>query len=372
MPYQINPDRNLPWNGLPELPLEDSCYRTLEIYEQLGNTKAALGLLKGRGVALPDQTMLINSISLQEAKASSEIENIFTTNDDLYKAFSTNKTEHTGPQKEILRYREALWEGYNQLKERGNFGLDYFILMYRQVKAAPDGFRSPLAPIVIRQGGSGPMAGNVVYTPPRGTGIVEKKLENLLLFLNDDEQFTIDPLLKMAIAHMQYEAIHPFSDGNGRTGRLLNIHCLTQKGLLDYPILYLSKYILENKTAYYSGLMGVTQRVDWKTWILFMLKAVEVTAYDTYHRINYILEAKEAVLKAIVQETDMLRPETLVNAIFTQPFTLVKHLTGMGLYAEATARKYLQRLIELQFLQLKVIQGNHYYMNTALCRILED
>src|SRR5690606_10189265 len=152
-------------------------------------------------------------------------------------------------------------------------------------------------------------------------------------FLNDDDRFNIDALLKMAIAHFQFEAIHPFRDGNGRTGRIFNIHFLTQKGLLDYPILFMSRYIMENKEDYYAGLTGVSQRGDWKSWLLFMMKTVEITANLTYIKINDIIAAKEAIFEAIEEHGGINRPELLVNALFTQPFTRVKHLTDRQYYA---------------------------------------
>lgn len=202
MTYKINLNRNVPWNGLPELPVEDSLYKNVEVYEQLANAKAALGRLQGRSIAIPNQGLLINSISLQEAKASSAIENIFTTDDELYKAFSEQKVEQVqGAPKEILRYREALWQGHSYLKNKDAFDEQYFKLLYQQVNQTTDGIRPPIAQIYIRQGGTGPNSGKAVYTPPRGKGIIEDKLANLLRFMNDDKEFKVDPVLKMAIGH---------------------------------------------------------------------------------------------------------------------------------------------------------------------------
>ncbi len=373
MTYPINPERTTPWNNLPELPIEDTLYKTVEIYEQLANAKAALGRLQGRSIAIPNQGLLINSISLQEAKASSAIENIFTTDDELYKAFSEQRVEQAeGAPKEILRYREALWQGYDYLKDKETFNEEYFKLIYQQVNQTKDGIRPPIVQVYIRQGGTGPNAGKPVYTPPRGKGIVESKLTNLLNYMNDDIKYNIDPVLKMAVGHFQFEAIHPFRDGNGRTGRIFNIHYLTHKGLLDYPILFLSKYIMDHKDDYYSGLMGVSQRGDWKTWILYMLKAVEVTSNITYHKINDIISAKDAIQQAIISDTAINRPESLVNVIFTQPLTRVKYFTEQRLYAENTAKKYLNQLVDMGILERKTIQGNHYYLNLELYRILGD
>lgn len=373
MVYQINPDRNKPWNELPELPIGKELYESIEIYEQLGNAKAALGRLQGRSIAIPNQGLLINSISLQEAKASSAIENIFTTDDELYKAFSEEQFKNlVGPEKEILNYREALWKGYEYLLKSSIFDEKYFIEIYNIVSQFNDGIRPPVAQTYIKQGGSGLNAGKAHYTPPRGKGVLEKKLRNLIDFLNDDDRYPIDPVLKMAIGHFQFEAIHPFRDGNGRTGRIFNIHYLTNKGLLDYPILFLSRFIMENKADYYSGLSGVSQRGDWKTWLIFMLKAVETTSNLTYNKINDIIASRDAILDAIEKHGGISRPELLVNALFTQPFTKVKHLTELQYFAENTARKYLDELTKLNILEKRIIKGGAYYLNIELYRILSD
>jgi Fic family protein len=371
MPYVINPDRNIPWNGLPPIPIDPEYYRTIEIYEQLAKSRGALGQLQGRSIAIPDQGMLINTISLQEAKASSAIENILTTDDELYKAFSDKLEEDGGAAKEVLRYREALWEGHAYLKTKRAFDRNYFISIYQQIKQASDGIRSASARIMIKQGGTGPNAGQTVYTPPRGENIVEEKLDNLIAFMNDDQSVAIDPLIKMAIAHLQFEAIHPFRDGNGRAGRILNINYLTHLGQLDYPILYLSRHIILTKDEYYHRLAGVTQRGDWQNWILYMLRAIESTASLTYGKINSILDAIEDV-KTVLIQAEITRQDQLLKMLFTQPFIRVKHLTDAKIYAQNTARKYLSKLVELGVLELKTIQGNHYYLNLELDRILSE
>lgn len=372
VPYKINPDRNKPWNDLPELPIAEELYRTVEVYEQLGKAKEALARLYGRSIAIPNQGLLINSISLQEAKASSAIENIFTTDDELYKAYSERDEQIEGPAKEVLRYREALWKGHEHLKATSGFDLDYFIRVCRELRKTNESIRPPFSQTYISQGGSGPNAGKPIYTPPRGEKVIEGKLQNLLEFVNDDERFPLDPLLKMAISHFQFEAIHPFRDGNGRTGRVFNIHYLTKKGLLDYPILFLSRYIIENKPDYYGGLAGVSQRGDWKNWIVYMLRAVEVTSRITFEKINNIISARDAILEAVEKSTEIRRPDQLIQLIFTQPFTKVKHLTSQGLYAENTARAYLNTLVDLGVLEKRTIQGHHYYLNLELYTILAD
>ncbi|MFT4856617.1 MAG: Fic family protein [Algoriphagus sp.] len=367
--YRINPDRTLPWNELPRLPIDLVIIRDLDIYEMLGKAKAAIGKLQGRSIAIPNQGIFVNTISLQEAKASSEIEHIFTTDDELYKAFSDDSLPILGPAKEVLRYRESIWAGYQYLKERGKFDMGYFELVYQMTTEMTDGIRKPFSQTYIKQGGSGPNAGQVIYTPPRDEKVLKDLMINLIDYLNEDSP-TIDPLLKMAIAHFQFEAIHPFRDGNGRTGRILNIHFLTMQGLLDLPILFLSKYILDQKENYYSFLAGVTQRAAWKEWILFVLRGIEQTSLDTFHKINDILAAKEAILELLKSQTSISRPDSLVEAIFTQPFSKVKHLVEKKLYAENTARNYLNQLVELGICEKRRISGGDYYLNLELYRIL--
>jgi Fic family protein len=371
--YSINPDRNVPWNDLPELPIKAEIYRTVDILEKLGDAKAALARLHGRSAIIPNQGLLLNTISLQEAKISSEIEDIFTTDDELYKAYSNQHIESSESSREVLRYREALWSGYNYLQNTGQFDLDYFIKIFQEIKQTNDGIRPDFLNITIKQGGSGPGAGKVSHTPPRGVEIIKAKLNNLINFLNDDEQYRTDHLIKMAIAHFQFEAIHPFRDGNGRAGRVFNIHYLTNKGLLDVPILFLSRYILDHKDEYYSGLMGVSQRGNWKDWLLFMMRAIESTSDITFHKINEIVSVKDSILDYVKKDVRKFRnAEDLTEFIFTQPFTKVKHLVDSGIYAENTARDYLNRLCDMQVMEKREIEGHHYYLNLELYRILSE
>ena len=371
--YKINPDRTKPWNELPDLPIAESLYRNLPVFEQLVLAKEALGKLQGRSIAISNPALLINSISLQEAKASSEIENIFTTDDELYKSYSETMDEPPqGPVKEVLRYKEALWKGYETVKRDGGFSQAYFIETMQEIKQVDEGMRPPFAQTIILQGGTGPNAGKTVYTPPRGSKILEEKMENLCRFINDDGAYPLDPVLKMAIGHFQFEAIHPFRDGNGRTGRIFCIHVLTQKGILDMPILYLSRYILSHKIDYYKVLEGVSQRGNWEAYLIFMLTAIHHTANLTYEKINRILAAKEAIQAEIIKQANFKNPEQLVQMIFNQPFSKVKHFTEKGVYAENTARDYLNRLCTMGVLEKKNIQGHFYYFNTELGTILGD
>ena len=371
--YNINTDRTKPWNSLPLLPIKEELYRTIEIFEKLGDARSALARLQGRSIIIPNQGLLVNTITLQEAKISSEIENIFTTDDELYKAYSDKTTNTNGASKEVLRYRQALWSGYNYLSDNQQFDKEYFVGVFQNITETTDTIRPSFSNTVIKQGGTGVNSGKVIYTPPRGEQIIDDKLDNLITFLNDDEQFNIDHLLKMAIGHYQFEVIHPFRDGNGRTGRIFNINYLTNKGLIDVPILFLSRYILDHKEEYYGGLQGVSQRGDWNKWILFMLRAVEHTSNITYQKINDIMSTKDDILDYVRKDKQKFKDlEKLVDVLFTQPLTKVKHLVDEGVYSQNTARDYLNRLAEMRVLEKKKIDGHHYYLNLELYRILSE
>ena len=360
----INKDRLKPWNDLPELPISKDLYLDDYVYRLLADVKGALGELKGTARLIPNQGMLINTLSLQEAKASSEIENIFTTDDELYAAFSSPE-KIVGTAKEVLNYREALWKGYELFYPSSKFTMDKLISIYRIVKQTNEGIRDPLRKTVIRKGGSSQTAGDIVYTPPRGVGIIESFLDNLFEYLNNDDE---DPIIKMCLAHYQFETIHPFSDGNGRTGRILNVLNLCMSGFIQFPILYLSKYILDNKSDYYYHLSGVSQRGAWKNWLIFMLKAIISTAHHTLSMINNIVDAEEFVKAKIKRDIPQLDKEKLVKLLFTQPFITVKMLEQNRIGTEKTCRKYLEALtsVPVNILKRISISGRVYYMNIEL------
>ena len=237
-------DRNKPYNNLPLLPPEDDKVETIDVLKALNNANKALAELKGMAKKLPNQSMLVNTIALREAKASTEIENIFTTDDELYKALTISEYGLKGNAKEVLRYRQALWKGYNDIIKNKALSIETLINIYQEIKQVNDGIRPLQTETVIMKRGSGQLTGQVVYTPPKGMEVIKQKLSNLIEYINNDSKYPGDPLLKIAISHYQFEAIHPFRDGNGRAGRILCILLMIQKQLLDVPILYLSAYII--------------------------------------------------------------------------------------------------------------------------------
>jgi Fic family protein len=366
-------DRSIPFNDLPLLPPPAETENDPEILRKLVSASRALATFNSNVLRLPNPTMLVNTIALQEAKASTAIENIFTTEDELYKAISdTAREEKANPAtKEVLKYREALWEGYNQLQRDGSVNLDLVTKIFQQIKDTRAGLRPPQAQIVIKQGQSEFRTGEIVYTPPRGEGIVETLMTNLLAYLNDDQKYPSDPLLKMCIAHYQLEAIHPFQDGNGRTGRVLNLLYLVNKKLLSVPVLYLSKYIIVNKDEYYFNLAAITQRGSWKPWIMYMLDAVEKTSSHTNDLINDIVTQINATLSHGKKHIKWYNKE-VNEALFSQPYSRPKMIGEvMGKTSRTTLTRYMEELVSARIVTPKKEGTEVFYINDDLVRILE-
>ncbi len=364
-------DRNVPYNNLPHLPPPENIIDK-EILLKWGLASRTLAELNKNILRVPNPLMLINTISLQEAQSSTAIENIFTTEDELYKAVSdTIKEETANPAtKEVLRYREALWGGYHTLIKKKTFDKTIAIKIFQQIEKTKQGIRSPQSQVVIKRGQSEFKPGEIIYTPPRGIGIVEKKLNNLFDFLNQKNEF--DPLLKMVIAHYQFEAIHPFTDGNGRAGRILNLLYLVDQKLLSHPVLYLSKYIITHKDDYYYHLAGVTQRGAWKPWILFMLRGIEGTAQITNQKIDEILAQMDSTYKYASSKLKWYSLE-LNQALFSQPYfkqKLIGKITGAK--SRTTLTKYMLQLTELGVLSSHEEGREVFYINNDLIRILES
>jgi Uncharacterized conserved protein len=365
-------DRTKPFNDLPLLPPE-TIGDDVDILKKLVTASRALAGVNSNVQRLPNPYMLINTIALQEAKASSAIENIFTTEDELYKAVSdTVQEKNANPAtKEVLRYREALWEGYKRIKEKNGIDLQSIIAIFRQIKNTSSSIRPPHTLTVIQRGQSEFRSGEIIYTPPRGTGLIERLLDNLLDYLNDDKLSDTDPLLKMCIAHYQFEAIHPFPDGNGRTGRILNLLYLVNKGLLDQPVLYLSKYIIVNKYDYYYNLGAVTQRGAWKPWIHYMLDAVEKTSLLTNQLISSILDQMETTLEH-GKSTIKWYTKEVNELLFSQPYIKPKLIGDtLQISSRTTLTKYFAELVAAQILTSAKDGREVFYINEDLIRILE-
>ena len=366
-------DRTKPYNDLPLLPANIDIENNIRILKKLVSASRALATINGNLNRLPNPLMLVNTLSLQEAKTSTEIENIFTTEDELYKAISdTKKINNSNPAtKEVLKYREALWAGYNTLQNNSKINESLIIQIFNQIKETTSRYRPPQANIVIKQGQSDLRPGEIVYTPPRKEEIIEKLMSNLIEFLNDDIKYPIDPLLKMCVAHYQFEAIHPFQDGNGRTGRILNLLYLVSKDLLSQPILYISKYIILNKDDYYFKLSAVTQRNSWEAWIIYMLDAVEKTSIITNEKINEILEQMEETFSYAKNKIKWYNKE-INEILFSQPY-IKPRIIGNTIHktSRTTLTKYMNELVENKILRPKKIGNEVYYLNDDLLRIIE-
>lgn len=365
-------DRNIPFNDLPLLPPQVEIDNDSDILKKLVSASRALASVNMNVMRLPNPYMLINTIALQEAKTSSEIENIFTTEDELYKAVSDsiNEEKANSAAKEVIRYREALWTGFHAMKEKNPLDLQLILSTFRQIKNTTSGIRPPQANVFIKRGQSELRPGEVVYTPPRDQDTVEKLMDNLINYLNDNDKYPTDPLIKMSIAHYQFEAIHPFQDGNGRTGRILNLIYLVCSGLLNQPILYLSKYIIVNKSDYYFNLGAVTQLGSWKKWILFILDAVENTSVLTNNLINDILEQMESTLNYGKSKIRWYTKE-VNEAIFNQPYIKPKIIGKvLNKSSRTTHTKLMEELVTAKILTPKKDGAEVYYLNDDLIRIL--
>ena len=364
-------ERTKPYNNLPLLPPEDDKVETKEVFLALNNANKALAELKGIAKKLPNQSMLVNTIALREAKASTEIENIFTTDDELYKALTISEYGLKGNAKEVLRYRQALWKGYHDIVQEKSLRVETLIEIYKEIKQVDDGIRPPQTETVILKRGSGQLTGEVVYTPPRGTQIIQQKLSNLVEYINDDTKFPYDPLLKIAISHYQFEAIHPFRDGNGRAGRILSILLMIQKRLLEVPILYLSAYIIREKDEYYELLKNVTSHRKWIPWIIYMLKAIEETSKYTISKIEEIDSLFTKISELVSEKYPAIRKE-FIEKLFEQPYLSPRKLLDRNVKSVNTAKKYLKQLEEIGVLIPKKIGKEVVYLNIDLYNILSD
>ena len=354
-------DKSKPYNELPVLPPKPDVWENLEVYKILTEARAAMAELKGRAPIIPNPKMLINTLVLQEAKDSSSIENVYTSNDKLYRAFSAGSPDSDPQTKEVLRYRQALWEAWQEM-QKDSWNLELMEKVYRTIKEKEDGVRTE--GVYIGGGGT------VVYTPPLGRDVLLEKLGNWFEFADSADD--IDSLIKMAILHYQFEAIHPFTDGNGRTGRVLNVLYLSRRGLLDLPILYLSKYINEHKNDYYKLLLDVTEKNAWKPWICYMLTAVSETASFTLGKVNAIHDLHKQIVAKVKAEAPKIYTHELVEILFHQPYCRIGILVEAQIATRNTASKYLNELADLGVLTRQEHGKEVLYLNHALLKILES
>lgn len=344
------------------LPLVHTVETTAILKKSIGANKA-LARLNGVAKIIPNSAILINSLVLQEAKDSSEIENIITTHDELYQA-SIDVGESSKEAKEVQNYRQALLRGYELVKEKKLLLTRYIVEIQSVLEQNSAGVR--------RQSGTklkNTATGEVVFTPPQEYETIVSLLANLEKYINEPN--ALDDLVNMAIIHYQFESIHPFYDGNGRTGRIINILYLILKELLDIPILYLSRYIIKHKRDYYRLLQEVRTDENWEEWILFMLDGVEQTAIETIERIENIALLMESTQNKINEQLPKMYSKDLVEVLFMHPYTKIEFLTSRLHVTRQTASKYLNELEKIGVLETIQIKNSKFFMNVALFDMLK-
>lgn len=356
-------DRKQPYNDLPLLPPKQEL-ETKEVLLKTISASRALAQLNGAIINLPNPRLFLDTIHLQEAKASSEIENIITTNDELYKSAVADKKLENPATKEVLSYKEALWLGLERLETRPFITTNLCIEIVQCIKQNSAGIRVTPGTTLSNT------KGEIIYTPPAGEQVIREKLSNLEKFINEDN--SLDPLIKFALMHYQFEAIHPFSDGNGRTGRILLLLYLKMESLLDIPAIYLSEYIIQNKTDYYKKLRGVTENNAWVDLVLYMLDMIETTASKGLIRLERIIELMEKSAAGIKEKLPKIYSKDLIEILFKLPYTKRKFLIDAGLGNSKTVGNYLISLEEAGFLKSYRIGKEKLYLNFELMEILEN
>ncbi|MGE0771364.1 MAG: Fic family protein [Cyclobacteriaceae bacterium] len=353
-----------PYNDLPLLPpVED--LETNEILKACIQAHRALAKLEGSLSHLPNPAIPLDSIGLQEAKVSSEIENIITTHDELYQYAVAEKAVAATTTKEVLHYKEALWHGYQHVKSKGVLTSNLFVQLVQIIKENQAGIRTTPGTQIIND-----RTREVIYTPPVGEQLIREKLKNLEEFINLNED-GLDPLIKMAIAHYQFEAIHPFGDGNGRTGRIINILYLVAQDLISLPILYLSRYILERRGDYYQLLRDVTEQGDWHRWTLYMVNAVGATSEVTLQKIEAIKSAMNVMAEQMKVDLPKVYSKDLVEVLFQRPYSKRQFLVDAGIVKAKTAGVYLAALEEKGYLRSVELGKEKLYLNSAFLDILK-
>ena len=334
--------------------------QTVPILLKLSVARANLGELKGAANSLPNQGILIDTLLLQEALASSEIENIVTTQDE---AFQVDLLAGIGSveAKEVARYRIAMRQSYEKWRDCRFISENMLIEMFRQLKQRNDDYRR-LPGTVLRNESTG----ETVYDPPQHNKEIIVHMRKLEQFINDETRCNLDPLIKMALIHHQFESIHPFPDGNGRVGRMLNVLYLTHTGLLETPILYLSRAINRTKPDYYRLLKAVQENEAWEEWVIYLLNAVSESALSTLHLITNINRLMIEVKHRMRNELPKIYSQDLLNNLFRFPYTRIEYLQRDLIYGRQTARKYLQQLSEGGFVKKVKLGRNNYYVNQAL------
>lgn len=356
-----NPEKA--YNNLPLLPPKAKVESAVVLKKVIAASRA-LSELKGAITNLPNPTLFIDTVHLQEAQASSAIENIITTQDELFKAHIAERNVEDAATKEVLHYKDALWFGLKQLEKKPVITTNLFISIVQIVTENESGIRN-IPGTQLRN----PATRKVIYTPPSGTAVIREKLKNLEKFINTDSN--LDPLVKLAIIHYQFEAIHPFFDGNGRTGRIILLLYLKLTGLLDIPALYLSNYIITHKNEYYKNLRNVTEHGKWEAWILYILDMTEQTAVRGRKQILSIEKVMKDMGAQIQKKLPKIYSKELLEVLFRLPYTKRASLVDAGLGNAKTVGSYLVQLEKAGFLKSEQLGKEKLYLNHKLMDVLK-
>lgn len=348
---------------LPPLPPSVHKIESINILKQLSRSSRALGELKGIAKTIPNQKMLINAIVLREAKDSSEIENIITTHDELFKALSV-KSKPNKETKEVINYRKAIFRGFDLIKEQGFLRLNNIVELQKLIIQNNGGIRNTPGTVLKND-----KTGEVVYIPPQDIDTINFLLSNFLQHFNLGQGHT-EPLINLAILHYQFESIHPFYDGNGRTGRILNILYLILNDLIEIPILYLSSYISENKPEYYRLLNKVNRTDEWEEWIIYMLKAIEQTSIQTIERIIEIKNSLEKTTSIVSENSPKIYRKELIELLYEQPYSKIEFVVDKLKVERKSASRYLRELEKIGILKSQKIGREYIFINIALMKIL--
>jgi Fic family protein len=334
-----------------------------DILKKLATASRNLAELKGVAASIPNQGILINTLGLQEAKDSSAIENIVTTHDELFREVAFPEASSSAAAKEVSHYRQALRTGFEDVVKSGLLTNNHILQIQAELEQNSAGFRK-LPGTALKAGD-----GRTVYTPPQDPATIVALMSDLERFINDDSVFDADPLIKMALIHHQFESIHPFYDGNGRTGRMLNVLYLVKQKLLDIPVLYLSRHIVRTKADYYRLLQAVRDGNLWEDWVLYMLEAVEQTAaagIETIQSIKKLLFDYKHRIRA----AHKFYSQDLINNLFSHPYTKIEFVQAELRVSRLTATRYLDLLVEGGLLEKTKIGRSNYYINRPLYRVL--
>ena len=366
-------DPKVPYNDLPPI-------TTLDINTSAGlsklaeDTRVAIEILNYAVKTLPDPNILLDTLALQEARASSNIENIVTTNDDLYRGVVFE--DFTAEAKEVSRYKDALFAGYTRMLDKGLIATSDIEAINEPVNQKKPGIRTNLMNVddltrIANRKPNGEL--EIIYTPPHGVELLQRLLIDMLDFVYDDDTYDLHPLIKIALAHYQFESIHPFRDGNGRTGRILNVLFLCHKGYLDYPILYASSYIIRNKNQYYDLLRASKETGQYEPIVEFMLHSFKETAEHTLQIVEGIrtLLSQYSDEKYLSTLKGQLEPlQNTVNVIFKKVYVRVKDLVDLGIHRQ-TAAAYLDQFVDQGLLSKNRVGRDNIYKNIKLLELFD-